>query len=210
MTHLELLKHAENIYKDENDCNHFYSDLETGLQVGIYINDKICISFRGTEAKEDVLCDIYRFKTNIGGCKKVHGGFYNQLFNSSIYEEFNSKVTKLIYETNLEIYITGHSLGGGLATLYGYELSNKTNKMINVVSFASPKVGNWAFKKSFDEKENLKLTRVVNTRDPIPLFPLINYYHSGDKLNLNSPDYFYSFSSHYAKTYKTFLTELNN
>jgi len=205
----ELLTYSKDIYKSENQAQNFYSDPKTDLQVGIYITDKICISFRGTESKKDMSYDVYRIKKNMGGGKYVHGGFYDQLFSSDVYQSFNKFVTRLIYETDLDIYVTGHSLGGALATLYGYELSKKTTKQINVVSFASPKVGNWAFFKDFKKIKNLSHVRIANSRDPVTLFPLFNYYHTGKIITLKSTSYFYSVNNHYVKMYEKYINKKN-
>ena len=42
-----------------------------------------------------------------------------------------------------------------LYTLFGYELSREITNYVTVVSFASPRVGNPAFRREFDKKTNL-------------------------------------------------------
>ena len=66
------------------------------------------------------------------------------------------------------MFITGHSVGGALAALFGYFLSSDfLAKDINVVSFGSPYVGNYAFKCDFENRPNLIHHRVTNRNDII-------------------------------------------
>lgn len=104
----------------------------------------------------------------------------------------------------LSITITGHSLGGALASLTAYEIAERgLNKQITrngtvetipvtVFSFASPRVGDAVFKRRFEELQ-LKALRVVNVHDMVPksiggLHPPWGeaYKHVGVELQLNS------------------------
>lgn len=203
----QMLEYATKIYKDNNDSTFFYSDKKTDLQVGIYLTDRICIAFRGTESIKDDMYDLNITKRRISiNNIRVHGGFYNQLIGSEIYDDFRSKVLSLISEhPTYEIFITGHSLGGALATLFGYILSDIIKSNINVISFASPKIGNKQWKLAFNNKINLKHTRIVISSDLIPCFPLINYYHCGNLVKLNNSKFFLSIDNHYTKVYQKYL-----
>ena len=49
-----------------------------------------------------------------------------------------------------EIFVTGHSLGGALTTLFGYELAQRyKNKKVKAISFASPRVGSAKFRERY-------------------------------------------------------------
>ena len=70
--------------------------------------------------------------------------------------------------------IVGHSIGGALATLFGYRISRGagvttvntnieskvSNNHVTVVSFGSPRVGNTGFQRHFDSQPNLDHLRV--------------------------------------------------
>lgn len=204
----QMLNYSTKIYDDDNGSNFFYSDKETDLQVGIYLSDKITVAFRGTESMKDKMYDLNATKTKLSNNIYVHEGFYNQLLNSKIYKRFHNNLMLLISEHNdCEIYITGHSLGGALATLFGYILANEINKKINIISFASPRVGNYSFKRAFEKKSNLKHIRIVVSNDPIPYFPLINYYHVGKIKNLKVDEWFPNINNHSTKVYKKHLED---
>ena len=192
-TVVELLDMSELIYSDDqkvSDVDHFFSDKHTDLQVGIVIDDllkRICVVFRGSESRKDWFYDFNTLKTQLKekGDIYVHSGFYDQLNDSKIYDSLLIRVKNLLDENiGYAIYVTGHSLGGALATLFGYQLSFEVGNKITVVSFASPRVGNRAWKHSFNTRMNLSHYRISNMRDPIPCVPIILYYHTGTNICL--------------------------
>uniref|UniRef100_A0A6C0AD48 Fungal lipase-type domain-containing protein n=1 Tax=viral metagenome TaxID=1070528 RepID=A0A6C0AD48_9ZZZZ len=201
----EMLKYATDIYSIFNKATYFFSDDETDLQVGIYVDDKnkkITISFRGTESVRDGITDLNVIKIVYDSKIKVHRGFYKQLFHSKIYNDFYSKLKLLIEDKkNYVIYVTGHSLGAALSSLFSYRLSNDYDIIVNNINFASPRVGNIYWKQSFNSKENIKALRVVVSSDPIPLTPSLNYRHVGKLLKLNNGNILYYINDHRIKMY---------
>lgn len=80
-----------------------------------------------------------------------------------------------ILKNNAPLLITGHSLGGNLATVYGSYLwqhlkNNKTGANLNVITFAAPAAGNSAFANDFNKKFPSSI-RVENINDIVPKFP---------------------------------------
>lgn len=75
------------------------------------------------------------------------------------------------------IVLTGHSLGGNLATVYAsylkwqWKQEGNPKKNINVITFAAPAAGNKGFAESFD-KEFPNSIRVENSNDIVPKFPV--------------------------------------
>ncbi|HEX2629978.1 MAG TPA: lipase family protein [Chitinophagaceae bacterium] len=74
------------------------------------------------------------------------------------------------------LLITGHSLGGNLATVYASWLSQqfanskKPRDSINVITFAAPAAGNELFARDFDKKFSRSM-RYENANDIVPKFP---------------------------------------
>jgi hypothetical protein len=88
------------------------------------------------------------------------------------------------------VVLTGHSLGGNLATVYGSYLwwkwkeSKHIKDNINVITFAAPAAGNKAFASDFNT-EFPNSVRVENTNDIVPKFPVSDKV--ADLGNLYSP-----------------------
>ena len=182
----------------------FIDNKDSDLQCGVTIsedNKRICVVFRGSESSKDWMHDLQITKHTIDNKKgiKVHLGFYKQLM--SVYDELILSVNELVKKyPDYTIYITGHSLGAALSALFGYMLSSKINNQVKVVSFASPRVGNYEWKVSFNNIANLEHYRVTNKRDIVTAFPLYKYYHVGKHIRL-SDDTFKIFELAYIRSW---------
>jgi hypothetical protein len=81
-----------------------------------------------------------------------------------------------LLDTGARLLITGHSLGGNLASVYGSYLSETRKKsgkeatLINIITFAAPAAGNEGFARDFNQKFPRSI-RVENRNDIVPKFP---------------------------------------
>lgn len=95
------------------------------------------------------------------------------------------------------IYVSGHSLGGALATLFGFyacqDPALTRNGPVRVYTFAAPPVGDGDFLKIFrhlEECGKIRLARIHNVDDPVPsAFALTKYTHVGLGIVLSFPGY---------------------
>eukprot|EP00958_Prasinococcus_capsulatus_P028880 scaffold7226_cov387-Prasinococcus_capsulatus_cf.AAC.7 len=161
---------------------------------------------------------------------RVHHGFYSQYHALRAGEDLEKGVVKLLQEhydhwrdspastsspyEPMELWITGHSLGGALATYCTYRFSEAgvldslprdCRPKITMVSeammvtFAAPRVGNDIFRSKLNEtsaeqgevdgdRRSLRMLRVVSDGDFIPRVPPtfwpFLYYHPGDLVTL--------------------------
>ncbi|DBA74569.1 TPA: hypothetical protein ACH3X2_009444 [Trebouxia sp. C0005] len=128
-------------------------------------NSTIVLAFRGTASMTNALSDLQAWRVAHPPVRGhliffsrplVHVGF----LQSWLAGGFNTKVIKRIMEMvdrrqpgsdKLKIIITGHSLGGALATLAAYDIckqlqaSNKQDVEVMCYSFGAPRTGNHAF-----------------------------------------------------------------
>ena len=162
---------------------------------------------------------------------RVHRGFLSYLFadrgengevdadkdNDSMYTNIRLNIWRLLEQTSKTtntLYVTGHSLGGALATLASFfltcdkEINNRNSdwRGVKCISFASPIVGNVSFQRAFEvlqSKEQFQSTtaktsegerlfrniRVTNNRDMVPLVPFFSKYRhaAGVNVHLNRP-----------------------
>ncbi|KAI8537786.1 hypothetical protein RHMOL_Rhmol09G0051600 [Rhododendron molle] len=183
------------------------------LQVAIWRDSerkRLVVAFRGTEQVrwKDLRTDLMLVPAGlnperIGGDFRqevqVHSGFL------SAYDSVRTRILSLIKLAvayiddgvkplnKWHIYVTGHSLGGALATLLALELSSSQLAKEGAVSvsmynFGSPRVGNKKFAEVYNEKVK-DSWRVVNHRDIIPTVPrLMGYCHVAQPIYLAPGD----------------------
>jgi len=166
--------------------------------------DRITVAFKGTTSGQNVRTDfdsrllplekflgvnlgtrrgLPRFRRSFrrfGNRPMVHAGFaraYEDV-RLEIYEE----VVRLYTLRPRPIFFTGHSLGGALASLCALDVQVRLQPPggVYLFTFGSPKVGNHAFAKVFNEKVPC-CWRVVLAKDPITrLPPGFSFAHVGN------------------------------
>uniref|UniRef100_A0A161ZLY9 C2 domain-containing protein n=1 Tax=Daucus carota subsp. sativus TaxID=79200 RepID=A0A161ZLY9_DAUCS len=158
----------------------FLDNEGTDTQVAIWRDSsrkRLVIAFRGTEQVrwKDLRTDLMLVPTGLnperigGDFKKevqVHSGFL------SAYDSVRTRILSLIklvtgdiddsgeQLSKWHVYVTGHSLGGALATLLALELSSsqlakRGNISVTMYNFGSPRVGNRNFADLYNQ-ENLE------------------------------------------------------
>ncbi|KAF0892976.1 hypothetical protein E2562_021278 [Oryza meyeriana var. granulata] len=181
----------------------FLDNVSTDTQVAIWRDSsrrRLVVAFRGTEQSrwKDLQTDLMLVPAGLnpemlsGDFKQeiqVHSGFL------SAYDSVRNRIIALVKyaigyldEEDAEnipkwhVYVTGHSLGGALATLLALELSSSQMTKSGVIfvtmyNFGSPRVGNRRFAEVYNAKVK-NSWRVVNHRDIIPTVPrLMGYCH---------------------------------
>ncbi len=128
----------------------------------------VVLAFRGSTTMQDWLTDL-KFtqsktkKTGLPG--RVHRGFFNAL------NQGWPAIAALLQQAETDgksIWITGHSLGGGLAQVAALRASVEGIGVAGIYTFASPKVGDAAFAKAYEIAHRGRSFRVVNANDLVP------------------------------------------
>ena len=156
-----------------------FSSAETGTQAFLVVKDDksyAVLAFRGTEQNwRDIQTDIRarRIRTPKG---KIHLGFKNAF--ASIEQDIKKSLARV---EGIPLYITGHSLGGALATVATQILewdSRFTDQIAACYTFGSPRVGN----DEYDSSIKSVFYRIVNTTDIVTIVPLLlmGFVHVGD------------------------------
>ena len=137
------------------------------------------LAFRGTEPKKikDWITD-FDAKQIGGPTGKVHEGFFVAL--SYIW----SDLWNILKEERgfRSLWVTGHSLGGALATLAVAKLRQERGHPVNgLYTFGQPRVGDEEFSTHFNQDFGAYTYRFVNNNDVVPRVPtrLMNYRDIG-------------------------------
>ena len=148
-----------------------------GAQAYLLTNGTITVlSFRGTEVteKSDVLADLKSGK-NIEACGgKVHVGFKGEI------NKLWPAISKTLENNRCNVYITGHSLGAAMATIAASRIQDR---VIALVTFGSPRVGNREFVNSLFVEHY----RVQNNCDDVTKVPfrVMGFDHHGTHKYMN-------------------------
>ena len=164
--------------------------------------DRIVIVFRGTTERTQMKLDLKVMTTPLGVVlptadsdhpvlntldwknAKVHTGFA-QAYRSVSYA-INIKVDELMKELKRPILLTGHSLGGSLATICSLDLVLRNHtKDIYVATFGSPRCGNFFWRRVYDPIVPAHW-RVAMRSDIIVSLPRLGYHHVGKRVALTT------------------------
>lgn len=175
---LKILKNKDIIKDFKYEYFRFFEKDDTQAFV-LADKQKMVFSFRGTEPKNiDDWQTNFSVKLIESHFGKVHKGFESAFLE--IWEDIQSTIKEFRGESDKQsIWLTGHSLGGALATLAGMYLHIKDIKVNGLYSFGSPKIGNQNFVDKFDKIFKDKYFRFVNNNDGVVLVPFSSYEHAG-------------------------------
>lgn len=145
----------------------FFNDPGTGTQAYLARrpNEFTVLAFRGTEQdRKDIFTDLdARFYKTPDG--QAHRGF------AKAYENIRNQIIPALEaleekEDLHRLFITGHSLGGALATVAARDLEGKF-LVASCYTFGSPRVGT----AEWSDAAKTPIYRVVNGADGVPLVP---------------------------------------
>lgn len=132
------------------------------------------LAFRGTSSESDWITDIIAQQVSFkpaGKSCKTHRGF------TDVYLSARDDVYRLLGETdrNKPLFVTGHSLGGALATLASVDVAvNRKPASLITYTFGSPRVGDPDFVRCYNNAVPISF-RVQNEYDVVPHLPPLVY-----------------------------------
>ena len=175
---------------------------------------RIVLSFHGTECRADLLTDVWARKVsgqeiNIEGY--VHGGFYTRYMQSR--EAMLAALQNLlqnhhgIHADNFDLEVTGHSMGGALATIAAADIKRVFEDRVSelkLVTFNSPRVVDSRGAQDIEGKLDGNAFRIWRKKDPISMVSFgttivgwfTGFKHVGVSVPLEAVVDAYSLSNH--------------
>lgn len=144
--------------------------------------DEILIGFRGTINNiQQWASDLDAVYTKWNGNGRVHSGFFDR------FNEIKTPTLTFLRQAQEElpdgnVIISGHSMGGAVATLFAsYLVETMKIHPKYVYTYGSPRVGDGTFAKYVDKQFGDRLIRVMNEWDMVTDLPpiILNYRHTG-------------------------------
>lgn len=163
----------------------------------------VVAAFRGTDELVDWLDNVKASPTE-GPLGNVHSGFYNALLDIWERQGMWDSIQKLrergtddsvakdkiwlkgLQKPKRSLWLTGHSLGGAMATLAAAWLSERKIPFSGAYTFGQPRVGDDKFQVAFDTKLIKRFFRFQNNNDIVTRVParLMGYEHVGRYIHI--------------------------
>ncbi|MCL2929006.1 MAG: lipase family protein [Trichodesmium sp. MAG_R01] len=140
--------------------------------------DYLCMGFRGTDELKDWLdnINVKRKKMLFG---KFHAGFANSL--KDVWKPLFNKYQELRQKKKRPLFLTGHSLGGSIATVAAARLIHQDLPFISVYTFGQPRTVDRRTARVFNAEAKSRFFRFHNNNDIITRCPsrTAGYSHVG-------------------------------
>ncbi|MCO5603724.1 hypothetical protein L7F22_057875 [Adiantum nelumboides] len=190
----EQLKSAFSM-KDLGAAEHAYVGVAEDLNA-------VVVAFRGTQENsiQNWMEDLYfrQLDLNYPGCTgaMVHRGFFTAYHNTTLRPRVISAVMGILQDMDgLNVYVTGHSMGGAMAAFCSLDLvANYGLRNVRTVTFGQPRIGNSIFAEYFI-KMVPQTYRMTHAHDMVPhlppyysLFPQRSYHHFGREVWIHKVD----------------------
>ena len=177
---IECAELIDQLYRSNFEPTFNVLETDTQVQVAERTPGEVWVIFPGTASAQDWLTDL-KVRKIAWGETRAHRGFATA---------FRSVAGPLLahLKSARQIIITGHSLGGALATLAADLCSEAGLPVAAVYTFGSPRVGNGPFARAYNARLAHCTFRVVNARDPVPHVPWLlgTYRHVDTQVYLNA------------------------
>lgn len=154
----------------------------SGLALAVTVSkgNEHSVFIRGSKEMTDFVTDAKLnpvSMTRVDAPGKVANGFdqHSQKVASAVRWHIDHKAP------GAKVTVAGHSLGGAVAGLVGYELKKTApDADIKVVTFGAPRFGDEAFAKDYDRLLSKSTAHFVNDRDPVSRSTGLLYATTGD------------------------------
>ncbi|AEO56237.1 hypothetical protein MYCTH_100838 [Thermothelomyces thermophilus ATCC 42464] len=153
------------------------------------VDERIVVSFRGSSSIQNWITDfdIIQRPCNLTDDCLVHTGF-DRAWEEVANEVLNGLTAAAAAHPSYRIAVTGHSLGGAVATVTAAHV-RRAGFQADLYTYGSPRVGNEAFA-DFVTRQPGAEYRVTHADDPVPRLPplCLNYRHTSPEYWIDPDD----------------------
>lgn len=162
-------------------------------------DDYFCMAFRGTDEIGDWLDNLNAFQERVlfGG---FHRGFWNSL--NDVWSPLFELYEELRRAKRRPLFLTGHSLGGAMATVGAAKMIHEDRPFMSVYTFGQPRAMTLETSRIFNVEAGPRFFRFQNNNDIVTRVParLMGYSHVGSFLYIsdekkicNDPGFWFRF-----------------
>ena len=155
--------------------------------------------FRGTDEIEDWIDNVNIFPT-----KELFGEFHKGFWSATeeVWHDLYQKYEEKRKQNKRPLFITGHSLGGAMATVAAARLLHLDKPFMGVYTFGQPRVMKHDTADTFNAKDKSRFFRFQNNNDIVTRVPTrgMGYSHVGQILYISEeqkihrdPGYWFKF-----------------
>lgn len=140
--------------------------------------DYLCMTFRGTNEISDWLDNIDAFAT-----KKLFGEFHRGFWNcvDDVWQPLDNRLKELRQARMRPLFLTGHSLGGAMASIAAARLIDEDRPFSGVYTFGQPRAMARDTARTFNMECKSRYFRFHNNNDIVTRVParMMGYSHVG-------------------------------
>uniref|UniRef100_H2WB14 Lipase_3 domain-containing protein n=1 Tax=Caenorhabditis japonica TaxID=281687 RepID=H2WB14_CAEJA len=169
------------------NCALLSNDVCSGYTAVLHADKAIVISFRGTQGFLQLISESNKtvFESLLswiagGKVSKYFGDAFTKVWTSGMKDDF---AALLAQNPGYEVWVSGHSLGGSMASLAAsYIVTTKMvdGSRVKLVTYGEPRTGNKDYAHAHDAQFAYSY-RVTHNRDIVPHVPnegFLGYYHN--------------------------------
>lgn len=170
--------------EDPNFISVHGADHDTAQAALIEHHDFLCMAFRGTNELGDWLDNLNAFpRDELFG--RFHTGFWQSV--SDVWHPIHQRYQELRDTDKRPLFITGHSLGGAMATIAAARLVHRDQPFTAVYTFGQPRCMNRGAAMFFNAEAGRRFYRFQNNEDIVTRVPsrVMGYSHVGQCLYID-------------------------
>lgn len=173
-------KILESLQSDDKKFRSVTSANKNSAQAALIEHESyLCMAFRGTDELDDWLDNINVFREDVL-FGEFHRGFWKSV--EDVWQIMNGKYIELREREKRPLFLTGHSLGGAMATIAAARFIHQDRPFTSVYTFGQPRAMNRSTARIYNSEAGTRHHRFQNNEDIVTRVPtrITGYSHVGE------------------------------